>query len=271
VRHKYLILGGATLLVALSTIPAFAQRRHHGGSHVTVIQHSPLLWGGGFYGGFYQPYYLGFGQWYPYPYPAIGFPPGVYPIDGAVSLRLQVTPREASVFVDGFAAGVVDDYDGVFQRLRLVPGPHEIVIYHPGHRTLRQNIYYNPGSTHTIRLTLDQLQPGETPEPQPVPRARPLPPGMPGPMGAPPGADSGRAPEGSRFGTLALRVQPADATVLVDGEPWRGPQAQDRLVIQLAEGPHRVRIEKPGFQTFAVDVDVRAGETVSFNVSLLVP
>jgi hypothetical protein len=32
-----------------------------------------------------------------------------------------------------------------------------------------------------------------------------------------------------------------------------------------------VRIEKPGFQTFAVDVDVRAGETVSFNVSLLVP
>ena len=40
-------------------------------------------------------------------------------------------------------------------------------------------------------------------------------------------------------------------------------------MIQLAEGAHRVRIEKPGFQTFAVDVDVRAGETTSFNVSLL--
>jgi PEGA domain-containing protein len=66
-----------------------------------------------------------------------------------------------------------------------------------------------------------------------------------------------------------LRVQPGDATVYIDGEPWRGPQTQDRLVIQLAEGSHRVRVEKPGFQTFSVDVDVRAGETASFNVSLL--
>lgn len=272
VRHKYLvILGCATLLLALSTIPAEAQRHHRGGGrgHVTVIRHSPLLWGGGFYSGFYNPYYFGFSQWYPYP-PPFGFPPGVYHGDGAVSLRLQVTPREAFVYVDGYAAGVVDDYDGVFQRLRLVPGPHEIVIYHPGLRTLRQNIYYNPGSTHTIRHTLDALLPGEAPEPQPMPRALPAYPGMPAPQpGAPPAAEGARVPEGSRVGTLALRVQPADATVLVDGEPWRGPQSQDRLVIQLAEGPHRVRIEKPGFLTFAVDVDVRAGETSSFNVSLL--
>jgi hypothetical protein len=244
VRHKYLvILGCATLTLALSTIPAEAQRRHH-------------------------PYYFGFGQWYPYPHPVFGFPPGMYPHDAAVSLRLQVTPREAQVYVDGYAAGVVDDYDGVFQRLRLVPGPHEIVIYHPGHRTLRQNIYYNLGSTHTIRHTLDALLPGETPEPQPVPRVLPAQPGM---FGQPsvPSAEPGRAPQGARVGTLALRVQPGDATVLVDGEPWRGPQTQDRLVIQLAEGAHRVRIEKPGFQPFAVDVDVRAGETASFNVSLL--
>ena len=54
-----------------------------------------------------------------------------------------------------------------------MPGPHEIVIYHPGHRTLRQNLYYNPGSTHTIRHTLDPLAPGEAAEPQPVPRAMP--------------------------------------------------------------------------------------------------
>jgi hypothetical protein len=65
-----------------------------------------------------------------------------------------------------------------------------------------------------------------------------------------------------------LRLQPADATVLVDGEAWKGP-SQERLVIQLAEGSHRVRVEKPGFQAFSVDVDVRAGETTSFNVSLL--
>ena len=266
-RHKYPVaLGCATFVLALSIIPAEAQRRHRGGGHITVIRHSPLLWGGGFFTGFH-PYYFGYGQWYPHP--VFGFPPGVYHHDAAVSLRLQVTPREAMVFVDGYAAGVVDDYDGVFQRLRLVPGPHEIVIYHPGLRTFRQSIYYNPGSTHTIRHHLDALLPGEAPEPQPQPRVMPAYPGVPGQPGMPPAVEGARGPRSGDVGTLALRVQPGDATVFVDGEPWHGPQTQDRLVIQLAPGSHHVRVEKPGFQTFAVDVDLRAGETASFNVSLL--
>ena len=270
-RHRHLIaIACAALVLALSTVNAEAQRGRRGAGRVTVIRHSPLLWGGGFYPAYYRPYYFGFGfgQWYPHPYPVFGYPGVFHGGDGAVALRLQVTPRDASVFVDGYAAGIVDDYDGIFQRLRLVPGPHEIVIYHPNFRTLRQNIYYNPGSTHTIRHTLDPLMPGDIAEPQPVPRAMPAYPGVPAAPGVPYVAEPGRAPEG-RMGTLALRVQPADAAVLIDGEPWRGPQTQDRIVIQLAEGPHRVRVEKSGFQTFAVDVDVRAGETTSFNVSLL--
>jgi len=260
------IVSSALALVFLPANFSYAQRHYHG-SHgrVTVIPSSPLLWGGGFYSGFYPPYYPGFGLWYGYP--MFGFPPGVYPQDHAVTVRLQVSPREAQVFVDGYAAGVVDDYDGVFQRLRLIPGPHEIVIYHPSYRTLRQNVYFNPGSSHTIRQTLDPLAAGEASEPQPVPRQMlPSGPGMPGP-GMPPSAGVPFDP--SRTGTLALRVQPIDANILVDGEPWKGPQSQERLVIQLREGSHRVRVEKPGFQPFSVDIDVRAGETTSFNVSLL--
>ena len=88
-------------------------------------------------------------------------------------------------------------------------------------------------------------------------------------MPAPLPAVRNRAPGSTHLGTLVLRVQPGDASVLVDGEPWRGSQSQDRLVIPLAEGAHRVRVEKAGFQVFAVEVDVRAGETSSFNVSLL--
>ena len=34
------------------------------------------------------------------------------------SLRLKVKPREASVYVDGYFAGRVDDFDGMFQRLQ---------------------------------------------------------------------------------------------------------------------------------------------------------
>jgi hypothetical protein len=231
-------------MCAFATAPAYAERGHRGG------------------GGFSSSYHLGFGQWFPYPYPPFIFGPGALP-DHIVSLRLQVTPREALVYVDGFAAGEVDDYDGVFQRLRLIPGPHEIVIYHPGHRTLRQSVYYNPGSSHTIRYTLDPLAPGEAQEPQPVPRA--LPPPAPA---APPQAGA-RPVDPSRMGTLALGVQPDDATILVDGEPWKGSSSQGRVVIQLPEGSHRVRVEKSGFQPFNVDVDVRAGETTSFNVSLV--
>ena len=257
-RHRFLpVLGCAALLFALSTVPAHAQR-HRGHRGGPVIVRSPLL-----FGGYYHPYYAGFNQWYPYP--AFGFPPmpGFFPGDHFADLRIQVSQRDALVYVDGYAAGLVDDYDGVFQRLQLVPGHHEIVVYLPGHRTLRQNLYLNPRSTHTIKHTLVPLGAGESEEPQPVPRAMPPMPGAPLPETARPEARSGRA------GTLALRVQPGDASVFVDDEPWKGPQGQDRLVIQLSEGSHRVRVEKPGFQPFSVDIDVRTGETTSFNVSLM--
>jgi hypothetical protein len=260
VRHQFLpIVGCAALLLSLSTVPAHAQRgRHHGHRVVRpVIVRSPLLFGS-YYSSPYSPYF-GFGQWYPPP--VFGFPGGYYGGDHFSNLRLQVPQRDALVYVDGYAAGVVDDFDGVFQRLQLIPGHHEIVVYLPGHRTLRQNLYFTPRSTHTIKHTLVPLAAGEAEEAQPVPRAMP-------PMPGGPPAEAAR-PAARRSGTLALRIQPGDASVFVDDEPWKGPAGQDRLVIQLSEGSHRVRVEKRGFQTFSVDVDVREGETTSFNVSLM--
>jgi hypothetical protein len=259
VRHTRLVfLVCASLLLSVSALPAEAQRP--GGAHGPIIVHSPLLFRG------HSPFYFGFAQWYPYPYPppVFGFPfPGSFPGDHIVNLRLQVTPRDAVVYVDGYAAGIVDDYDGVFQRLRLVPGHHEVVIHQRGYRTLRQALYFNPGSTHTIKHTLVPLGPGEVEEAQPVPRAMPP---MPTPGGGPP---SSLGPDASRGGVLALRVQPADANVYIDGESWRAPQGQDRLVVQLTEGTHRLRVDKPGLQPFNTEVDVRAGETTSLNVSLV--
>lgn len=239
----FVVLASATIWLALSPPAAEAQRRHSHGRGPAIVR-SPLL-----FGGYYAPYFLGYNQWYPYP--AFGFPPmpGFYPGDPSVTVRLQVVPREAIVYVDGYAAGEVDDFDGVFQRLRLAPGHHEIAVFQQGYRTLRQALYFNPGSTNTIRHTLVPLGPGELQESQPAPRDPPS--------------------QARRTGTLALRVQPLDASVYIDDEPWRGPQGQERLVVQLGEGTHRVRVEKPGFQMFSVDVEVRAGETASFNVSLV--
>ncbi len=201
-RHRSRVaIYGALTICALSAVSALAQ--DHQGRHPSSYYPAALL-------------RSGYGR---DPYPIFGYP-GPVP-DHAVVLRLQVSPREAFVYIDGFAAGVVDDYDGVFQRLRLVPGPHEIVIYHAAHRTLRQNVYYNPGSSHTIRYTLAALAPGEAPEPQPVPRMMP-PPGMPPQTGVPP-------TQTSRSGTLSLGVQPGDATIVVDGESQRGPEPGERL------------------------------------------
>lgn len=244
-RHRCLLsVATGIALAVLSTEPANAQPRE-GRAH--------------------------FGPWYPYPYP-FGFAQvGFYPNEPYANLRLRVLPREAAVFVDGYAAGIVDDYDGVFQRLKLIPGHREVVIYLDGYRTLRQNLYVAPESSHTIKHMLEPLLPGEAPEPKPAPRPVTqaiLPPvvqvapvtGVP----LPPSAIAA-----GRMGTLSIRVQPAGTSVFVDGELWRGPQASDRLNIQLAEGPHRLRVEKEGYQFFAVDVEVHAGETASFNVSLV--
>ena len=70
------------------------------------------------------------------------------------------------------------------------------------------------------------------------------------------------------FGTLTVRVQPSGAEVLVDGDRWQGPEGQERLVIQVSEGTHRVEIRKEGYITFTTQVRVRRGETAPLNVSL---
>jgi hypothetical protein len=67
---------------------------------------------------------------------------------------------------------------------------------------------------------------------------------------------------------LALRVQPMDAQVFIDQELWGSLEGFERLVIHLPAGRHRIEIRKEGFQTFATDVDIRAGETAPLNVKL---
>jgi hypothetical protein len=66
-------------------------------------------------------------------------------------LRLQVHPRHAEVYVDGYFAGHVDDFDGVFQGLRLEEGPYRIEIVAPGYETLEFEVRILPGRKTTYR------------------------------------------------------------------------------------------------------------------------
>ena len=98
---------------------------------------------------------LGSGYRYGAPYRGrvYGYVPA--PVYGAPiyygDVRLQVRPREAQVFVDGYYAGIVDDFDGVFQRLTLTVGPHEIEIEAPGLEPQVYNVMVDPARTVDIR------------------------------------------------------------------------------------------------------------------------
>jgi hypothetical protein len=124
-----------------------------------LVRPNFLGFGFGGLGSFYIPY----GSWYDDPFysyygsPYYGSPFG-YPYAGGAplgggattyaplpfavdddemgKLRLQIDQRLAQVYVDGYYAGIVDEFDGTFQHLDLTPGPHHIQIEQAGYATL---------------------------------------------------------------------------------------------------------------------------------------
>jgi len=186
-------------------------------------------------------------------------------IDYYGSARIQVTPRQTEVYVDGYRAGVVDDFDGFAQRLRVEPGEHVIELYLDGHKSVEQTILFAPGETYRIRHTMEPLAAGEAAPSRPAPRTPPPATGVPPPYDAL-GRLIGRAPLPATSGAITIRVQPADAVVLVDGERWQS--SGERLEIQVSPGPHRIDVQKDGYQPFTTNVQVRPGETATVNVSL---
>jgi hypothetical protein len=71
-------------------------------------------------------------------------------------LRLQIEPRDADVFVDGVYGGIVDDFDGVFQRMTLTPGPHHIVVQRPGYEPLAFDVAIDPHRAVTYKGVLQR-------------------------------------------------------------------------------------------------------------------
>jgi hypothetical protein len=95
-----------------------------------------------------------------YGYPAYAYPPGGYgyyaiePGRAYGAVRIVDAPRDAQVFVDGNYAGVVDDYDGVFQHLNLEAGSHHIEIEGPGYPPVAFDVRVEPGQTTTYHANI---------------------------------------------------------------------------------------------------------------------
>lgn len=60
-------------------------------------------------------------------------------------LRLDVSPRRAQVYVDGYFAGTVDDFDGAFQAIKLAPGAYRIDVVAHGYEPLTFDVRIGPG------------------------------------------------------------------------------------------------------------------------------
>ncbi len=89
---------------------------------------------------YYDPY-----AWYDtYPvYSSPSYASGIYQYPYQYptgEIRLQVRPRHAEVYVDGYYAGRVDEFDGFLQALRIEEGPHTIEIVARGYQTLVFNV-----------------------------------------------------------------------------------------------------------------------------------
>ncbi len=275
--------------LAFAPAPALAQHGHGhpGGGHVYVgvgVGWGYPYWGLGWgYPGWGYPYWgLGWGGYWGWGGPWYGYPWGYYPgpPDTSAEVKLEVTPKDAQVYVDAYFVGVVDDFDGMFQKLHVPSGDHELVIYKPGFRTVKQTIRLRPNQDSKIRYALQPLPAGETADPPPPPPKREEPAERAAPQqGGWTTPPSPRAPssgveaqpggvEARSFGAVVFRVQPAGAEILIDGERWQGPENEDRLVVQVAQGSHRVEIRKDGFVPFTTEITVRGGETTPLNVSL---
>jgi hypothetical protein len=82
---------------------------------------------------------------------------GGYPRDSggpAGGLRLKIEPRNAQVFVDGYYAGIVDDFDGRFQKLTLAAGRHHIEVRAASHEPLNFDVNIQPHQTTVYQGTL---------------------------------------------------------------------------------------------------------------------
>lgn len=207
-----------------------------------------------YFGFYYGPYY---GPFYPYPGP---YPRSI--VYGTSALRLRVKPVETEVYLNGYYAGIVDDFDGVFQRLYVPAGHHDLALRLDGYDTFNTKVYVAPGDTLDVTHQMRSLPAGSVSGPPPAPQ--PLPPEWAGSTPPPLGEEPA-----SPYGVLALRVDPPDAQIVVDDEPWLMMEGRTELAMHVPAGWHRLEVRRDGYQAFRTELELTEGATTRLSVTLV--
>jgi hypothetical protein len=198
--------------------------------------------------------------WGPYPYP---YPPyGGWRVYGnwqSAQVRLDVTPKDAQVYVDRYYAGVVDDYDGVFQHLSLLSGAHLVEIRKTGYRSLAIELNLYPGESITYRRVME-------PSTDALESCSPA-------SALPPGVEEGAAPPpvdlSARPGDVKFDVTPKDAEIYLDGfyagivNDFNGSQH-----LQVAAGRHHVSLKMAGYEPIEVELSIESNRTITYRTTM---
>ena len=233
------------------------------------------------YGYGYYDYGFSYGDYYGY-YPSSYGRSYRYRSGNVAQLRTLVEPAKARVYIDGYYAGIADDFDGLLQRLNVSPGRHDVTFKLEGYASHTFSVYAN--RDQTLKLRWDMVKgSGDTRDSigeeydrrsdRDGDRDRDL------------DRDSARdsadrsaevdadrrtprqvqpAPDAAR-GELLLEIEPSDASVYVDGEFYG--KASQVTRVELSAGRHRIEVVRPGYRTEETEVNVE-GEAQRIVVKL---
>lgn len=252
-----------------------------GGGRTTV--HRPPRSGPGHRPGFHPRYYRSFFpyfgfSYFRYPY-YLGYPYGYYGYPNVVwydyqayasmgGIDLNVRPKKAEVFIDGQRIGKVGRFDGYPSNLWLEEGTYQLVIYHPGYRTLHETVKVFAG----VVIDFDQhMVPGEATPPEeivPPPTVEPTEQvARDDPYREAPPSDMDLSHEPAR---LHLTVEPRDASVYLDGRfLGTGDELVDlRSGLMVNPGEHQLSVVRPSFESEELTVEVAPGEDLELAVRL---
>ena len=140
-RARAIILFTLSLILIVSVVDVFAQRRARGGfrgSH----RHGSIARVG----------FVGFRHVYPFYHHGFGFHgsyfgyPGYYYSRGDIaSIDFNVEPQDAIIYIDDAYLGKVDDYNGWPGTAHVTPGKHTIRIETRDGQEYSKEVYAQPG------------------------------------------------------------------------------------------------------------------------------
>jgi hypothetical protein len=256
----------------------YSAGRYYGGAR---YYGSPYYYGRNYYYDGYDPFFYGYYGYSPFYYSgAYGYAPSYYRgrYRDSGSLRVIAEPEQTRVYVDGYYAGIADDFDGIFQRLSIPPGRHEVALKLDGYRTHKFRVYVPVDETIKIHHVMergsgeatdevvgeeeyrrDDERDGDRDRYSRDPREADR-------YGREDRDDREDDRDGAEAGSVRLDLKPADASVYVDGE-FRG-SGRRAETLRLAPGRHRLEVVRPGYRTVEREIDVRPGDNARVEIEL---